>query len=453
MTDWSMAPKLFLGALGVQGESLDVKFTAGLDKAGLMAIEFESFPLDQRSSFITKHSRLRGTTFPKFVLTGLSEDGMRFSCDDLILTGMESETDFLEYENTIILPKAAYSKVILSTRAESVAAPILKWHLKGFESFRELRESCPLGVVEMAGVKEARGMTGITGALCLRAESAPKDVAAWRTQAEDFCIHVRHIMSFASATLLGGPICEFRDGSELSVEVYLNSGGGDPSFPVFNSLSLDPIFKCAVRSYFEPPIEVKNLTFAIKWFCMKAAYREGALITAMTVLENLIDSNLSEDDKHILSEDLFKALRNALSAEIKRQSKGWTQDSEAQHAYVKEMSPKLSELRRRSLLGKIALLAERWGVDMDGIPDRGIQEAKSARDQVVHRGHYQPKKGSEISLHDHVLTIREVVVRFVLAAIGFEGNYQSYLDGHHFAVARRPFSDGINSQSTESAPK
>jgi len=166
-----------------------------------------------------------------------------------------------------------------------------------------------------------------------------------------------------------------------------------------------------VRSYFEPPIDVKNLKFAIKWFCMKASYREATLITAMTVLENLIDSNLSEQDTLILPQKIFEKLRKALSNEIKSQSKDWASGQDERDAYVKELCVRLSELKRRSLMDKIALLAKRWGVDLNGIPDGGIQGAKRARDQVVHRGHYQPTNGSSRDLHDHVLTIREVVVR------------------------------------------
>jgi hypothetical protein len=437
MTEWMLEPNSFNGTIGAEGQAVGVKFTAGLDKAGALVIQFERFPLDERSSFISRHSHVGGTKFPKFVLRGSSSDGTLFECDNLIFTSLKSETNFSVDERTTIAPQAGYSQARFTMKAEPVAAPMVKWHLKGFESFRPLRASSPLGVVEMAGLAEARGVDGITGALVVRAENAPSDIVEWRAKVDDHCIDVRHIMSFALSTLFGGPIREFRHGDELIIDVFLDSGGGDQSFPVFSSLSLEAIFECAVRWHFEPPIDVKNLVFAIKWFCMKASYREGALITAMTVLENLIDSNLSEDDTYILDDDKFQILRKALSGEIKRQAAVWTADRAEQKAYIAEMCPKLSELRRRSLIGKISLLAERWGVSLDGIPNGAIQEAKSARDQVVHRGHYQSKKGSVRDLHDHVLTIREVVVRFILAAVGFEGNYQSYLDGQNFVVMRR----------------
>lgn len=437
MTEWMMEPNSFNGAIGAEGQEVDVKFTAGLDKAGALVIQFDRFPLDERSAFISKHSHVSGTKFPKFVLRGSSSDGILFECDNLILTSLKSETDFALDERTTIAPQADYSQARFTMSAEPVAAPMVKWHLKGFEAVRELSVTCPLGVVEMAGLADARGVDGITGALLIRAEGEPENIAEWRDKVDDLCIDVRHIMSFALSTLFGGPVREFRHEDKSVIDVFLHTGGGDSSFPVFSSLSLEAIFECAVRWHFEPPIDVKNLVFAIKWFCMKASYREGALITAMTVLENLIDSNLAEADTYILDEAKFKALRKALSDEIKRHAEQWTNDPVEQKAYADEMCPKLSELRRRSLVDKISLLAERWGVSMNGIPEGAIQEAKRARDQVVHRGQYQPKSGSTRDLHDHVLTIREIVVRFVLAAVGFEGNYLSYLDGQNFATLRK----------------
>lgn len=60
-----------------------------------------------------------------------------------------------------------------------------------------------------------------------------------------------------------------------------------------------------------------------------------------------------------------------------------------------------------------------------------IQAAKKARDHIVHRGSYQPNGGAKNDLHEHLLTTRELVVRFVLSALQFDGQYWSYLGGYH----------------------
>ncbi len=184
-------------------------------------------------------------------------------------------------------------------------------------------------------------------------------------------------------------------------------------------------------------------------------YRESKLITSMTVLENLIDSNLTDNDTKILPDKVFEKLRKKLSSVVKELAPEWSDNDEEQKAYIKELNDRFSDLKRRSLMDKISLLAKRWGVDLSGVPEEFIKEAKRARDQVVHRGYYQPKAGAARDLHDHVVTVREVVVRFILTTLRFEGSYLSYFGGYqtrtfkkvapapgHIAGAPVPFTYG-----------
>lgn len=70
---------------------------------------------------------------------------------------------------------------------------------------------------------------------------------------------------------------------------------------VIHFLDQQPFFEAAVKSFFEPPIRVKNLFFAIEWFSMNPSYSEVRLVNAMTALENLVDSNLADHDALIQS--------------------------------------------------------------------------------------------------------------------------------------------------------
>jgi hypothetical protein len=56
---------------------------------------------------------------------------------------------------------------------------------------------------------------------------------------------------------------------------------------------------------------------------------------------------------------------------------------------------------------------------------------KTARDLIIHRGHYY--EGEREDLWEHVTVIREIVVRFLLTAIGYKSRYLSYLGGYHDA--------------------
>ena len=91
----------------------------------------------------------------------------------------------------------------------------------------------------------------------------------------------------------------------------------------------------------------------------------------------------------------------------------------------------LQNLNRQSIVQKLYILAKRWAVPLDGISRKQIKTAKDARDSIVHRGHYD-KDGSN-ELWEHVTVEREIVIRFLFTAIGYQGRYISHLGGFHHA--------------------
>ena len=79
-------------------------------------------------------------------------------------------------------------------------------------------------------------------------------------------------------------------------------------------------------------------------------------------------------------------------------------------------------------------MANQWGVPFDGISDVEIRAAKKARDLIIHRGYYYEEGNNyQDDLWKHVTIIREILVRFILTAIGYEGDYISYFGGAHQA--------------------
>lgn len=453
MNEWSMEPKAFLGTLGIKGHTTDVAFTVGLDKAGHAEIEVGRLPLNKQTAFLTTYfDKEDGDKFSQFTLTGVDSDGAQFHCDSIMLTSLKHQSVLAEGSSASdieplfvcsMAPQACYSSARITMAAlrgkdlESLAShedatrPVLKWRVKGFDSWQFLSATCQLGVVEMAGGKDMNGKDELSGFLQVRAESVPADVEDWRVQADKLCTHVQHVMSFSAGAMLGAPLSEFHYRDAVVVDAYSNQGQPYSETPVFHYLNLQSIFGCAVKSHFEPAFEVKNINFAIQWFAMREHYTDSKLIAAMTVLENLLDSNLDDDDTKILSDKAFEKLRKRLSSVVKELAPEWSDNEDGQKAYIKELNERFSDLKRRSLMDKISLLAKRWGVDLSGIPEEFLQEAKRARDHVVHRGHHQPKAGSTRNLHDHVVAVREVVVRFILTALQFDGSYQSYFGVCH----------------------
>lgn len=423
-----METKTFSGTLSKNSDKTEVSFSVRVEISGEAIITLDRFPLDASTKFISVYFHNAGTDFERFFLCGAAPDGTNFECDNIIFTSLGNE--FSEGEQTIC-PVTHYSLAKMIMPCESTELPVLIWRVKGFQSFAPLFDSIDLGTVEMVGAKEMDGKDEVSGFIRITATSAPTDLELWRESAASLCDHLRHIMSFAVNVDLASPITEFMSQRRVEVELYSRSKQQKSIWPPFNWLHLQDIFRCAVRSYVEPVLPVKNLFFAIQWFNMHGSYREANLISSMTVLENLIDSNLTKQDGLLLGEKTFETLRKKLSLVVKEQAKGWTADETEQQAFVCELNNRFSDLKRRSLIEKLNLLATRWGVRLDDFDTRKIAEAKSARDQVVHRGHYVPGPKVVGDLHDHVLTVRELVVRFILTSLQFEGRYNTFVDGQH----------------------
>jgi hypothetical protein len=428
---WSMQPKNFTGHLSKEGDKVSVSFTIGVCTEGDVVITFVRFPLDQTSTFIGKHFHVSGTHFSEFHLSGSSSDGTFFECDNIIFTSLGERVDA---GIRTIAPKAHYSVAKLTLSEDVVSPPTLTWRLKGFESFHSLTASCPLGTVEMWGAKNAVEKGEMSGVIRIRALGVVEDLDDWIERVFSLCDDLRHIMSFAAGVNLTCPIMELSNNGQISIEANSQGRQEKSESAIFSPLHLDAIFQCAIKFHFQPAFEVRNLHFAIQWFVMRPFYREAHLISLMTVLENLIDSNLPDEDTLLLSPQRFEKLRKGLSKVIKTEVLEWTTDPAEQKAFVQDLNNRLTDLKRRSLVDKLVLLGKRWGVKFEDIAMSEIREAKTARDHVVHRGQYEPKPGASADLYDHILTVREMVVRFILTALQFEGRYMSYRGGYHSRV-------------------
>jgi hypothetical protein len=239
-------------------------------------------------------------------------------------------------------------------------------------------------------------------------------------------------MSLAASSLLRAPIIEFFCGDDVEVVLWSQTQQETSAFRVVHFLAQEAIFEAAVKSFFDPPIVVKNIFFAIEWFGMDAEYSEVRLVAAMTALENLIDANSLDEETLIQPPRDFDKTRRALRKVIRACLEKWSPND--RERLLAELNDKLGDVNRRPFLAKLDRLAKRWGVPLEDINQKSLQAAKNARDRIVHRGqYYEDAKDADADLWTHVVVVREIAVRFLLTAIGYKGRYISYLGGYHDA--------------------
>jgi hypothetical protein len=417
--------KSFSGFLQSNACSVPLAFRVRINHFGEVEFDFGKIALTQDTWFIMTNWNSESSKLSCFSLSGKSEDGTEFKTENLQFTSPNRES--CEENGNCMSPSGSCLRAEFHRKLqESVPNPIIRIHVKGFQNFRQLTTKSSLGTITMGGDKSIDDPDTITGYISLHASSKPANLTVWRAEADKLLEHVRHVMSFGASAMLQAPIIEYFVGDDLEVLALSQSRQASAPMRTIHYLNQQPIFDAAVRSFFSPPFKVNNLFIAIEWFVMDATYKEVRLVNAMTVLENLIASNLDDDDVFILQEGEFKKTKRVLKKVIGECMSKWS-TSENKDTQ-KELVEKLSDLNRRSLFQKLNILKVRWSVPLEDISEDKIRAAKKARDSIVHQGHYD-MEGKE--LWEHVTVVREVVIRFIFTAIGYQGSYFSYLGGYY----------------------
>jgi hypothetical protein len=153
----------------------------------------------------------------------------------------------------------------------------------------------------------------------------------------------------------------------------------------------------------------------------------------MTAVEVLLASNLDADDALIRPKREYEKIRRQLRRVISKCLRDSGLETDAAAGITTDLNERLADLNRRSFMDKLQRLADRWGVRIDDLGYNAIQEAKRARDHVVHTGHHGTADSDADSLRTwrHAMVIREIAVRLIFATLGYSGSYTSYVGGYH----------------------
>ncbi len=390
---------------------------------------FDPVPLANESSFLLEARFDQGDVPTVLTFSGVAPDQTRFETKNFHLERCGLEED--DTGTRLKLGGVCLTGTFRRPLATPAALPSLLLHLRGYRSFDQHEIACQLGRVIIGVHSKPDDVNTLSGSIALQAATPPDDFAKWRKDGETLLEHVRRVMSFASATLLRTPATDCYAGGEVEVQVRSQTMQSTGALPTIHHMQQEAIFATAVSSFFNPPVAVRQLFYAIEWFTMETTYNEIRLVCAMTALENLVNANLNEQDVLIEDRRVFDKTRRALRSVIRKCLEKWPVE---QADVLSELNEKLADLNRRSLFRKVKILATRWHVPLDDTPDERLNTAIDARNRVVHRGQYYEERGEEDpDLWTHVTIIREVVARFLFTAIGYRGDYISYVGRAHHA--------------------
>jgi len=418
----------FDGALETGSRIWPVTFRAKVERSGEIAFEFAALPWNHDTVEIERIWGRHQKTVHYFALQGIALDGTSLRSESFYITGTAIQSD--ETGNFLNLRgKCSEGRFVQSHPA--IEKIFVRQALVGFECFGLLNATCSLGSVYLRGMTNLPDDGGISGFLEIEPQSIPDDLDLWRANVAKLFQHIRFVMSFAASRQIKNPITQFRQSATLETKSWSFVPATGTGMAPFSRLDLQTIFAIAVDSFFEGDRSNKKIAFAVEWLIMPSTHTEVRLINAMTALEHLTESNLPTEDTVYLPSRRFDDLSKLMRRALPDLADG------PETTFRRNLKGKMQDLNRLSLREKVERLVRLWNVDLDDLPQDGIRSAITARNAIVHRGHYYddgPVTPEERDLMDHVLLVREIVTRLLFSALHYQGPYFSYVGGYHQAT-------------------
>ena len=414
------ALKRFAGTISGEGLSQDVAFTAEVDARGDLNLGFDPLPMNA-ATFKLRQGLSRGQETPVWSLRGVGPGGETFSSDRFMIVGYHDE---IRDDGGTTTLKGACSETEIVETFEKPAIPQFRWTFRRFRSFRGMQHAIEGGLLHAGGATPGPDdPQHLTGIIAVKADQS-KVPASWWSDIEKRADHVRRVLSLASGVYLE-PYTEDRlEGTTHRLRVFSRSNAPESFLPPFHFLNLEPIFQTACTSSHEICARFLELDPALRWLLSPGHYDEIRLLAPMTALENILEISYPSNRSQLMESSVFRKFAKAVRALIDEMG------------LPEAVRAKIAELNRPSFIEKVKRYVDEHGIVTIDFPNGGLEPVIKARNLIVHTGIYFNDEEDQIDMWDHMLVARELVIRILLDALKFEGNYSSAL--HRDAQLRFP---------------
>lgn len=414
----------FSGKLLVEERAQDVTGTVLVAWDGAIRVRLDPLPLHSESFWLLDLMNDKGRMAQWTTLHGTHGD-MKLYTAHLVIT---SHTPRLSAKGgSIIELSGDASALSISYTPEPPTSEncALRYRTIGMSGFGQQHAVTEVGEIFLAGQSKIENVDDIAGRVIVKATGAAP-LHEWIDAADKTLEHILRIVSLADGKALFWSVRElFHQERCVRADFYGPRHTGRPEDNVFHFLNLGPVLKLAVEKYTPDLRESTGIELGIDLFLTHPAHLELRLITAMTALEHLVSIyNKRHPVQPPLDKQLFKLLKKALFEAYDTAAAVLPQNEELGRR-VARVRDRIGNLNQPNFKDRLWPMLRDYGVPLVGIEDR-INAAVDARNDIVHTGlHDAPFQ----AFYLHVAVLRELLKRIFLTLLGYEGQYQSYLNG------------------------
>lgn len=414
----------FSGTLIVDDRSQAVSGKVTVAWDGTIRVTFGPIPFLKESSWLLDLTEGKGR-MARWVTLDASSDAMSLHTEHLTIT---SHTPRLAPggDSTIDLGGEASTLMLRYVADPATSANCaLRYRTIGMRGFSQQHAVTDFGEIFLAGLSKIDNYDDIAGRVIVKAtQTTPLN--EWVSHVDERLEHILRVVALADGKPLFWSIRElFHEKTCVRAEFYGPRHTGNPEDNVFHFLNLKPVLDLAVQKYTPELREKTGIGLAINLFLSHPPHLELRLITAMTALEHLV----SVYHKHHsvqppLDKETFSTLKKALFKTWDEAAATLSSDSGLSRRLAR-VRDRIGNLNQPTFKDRLWPMLRDYNVPLVGIEDR-INPAIDARNDIVHTGlHDAPFE----AFYLHVAVLRELLKRIFLTLLGYQGQYQSYLNG------------------------
>ncbi|MBR8282669.1 hypothetical protein [Burkholderia vietnamiensis] len=407
----------FTGTLVDQrGKSLNIEFSATIDRAAELHIQIEPVPEDGAAFEFVAHNVGKHRTLD-LQLTGTDLSG-EFSSADFYLTG-HSASGKPGAKVLALSGKCASATITRRTEGQSVRPAVICVYTNGFKTLTELRAETDRATMRMFGHQLWDKHEPPTPGELVIIDKTGEPPAAWFDHARSTLQHVARVMSLALDVYISPRVVLEQRSNEDIFHVDGTTSSPPSYIAPFETVELGNIFRHACSMSAEERQELEKFDLPIRWLTAPVQYDEARHIGAMTALEAILStSTLGEGI--MLGRSPFGGLRKKLEAVIR--------EHVTDVNLAKLMCKKIPDLNRASLSDKLNAYLQHHKVPIGDFDPNVLDSVIKARNQVVHMG---IGNGEHADIGPYMFVARALVTRMILRAAKYTGKVR-WTDGEAF---------------------
>lgn len=433
--------------LGVRGQltsgssTWDVDLKVVCSEDGRVRLEFDDIPADPESMELYRIAvGGEGPIASYLEFAGAAEDGSTVDSKHVYITraGIQGSPKGLRVQ---LKGEAATLTVGQSMLKEEEAKRYrVRYATIGLRGDGAIRPDYNGLSIRISAPLELESYTLLAGEVVLE-EEAHCELEEWLDVVDRRTANLLRVISLGQGRLIDWSIREVWIGDKLISQFFTGARTvGRGSEPAFSHLHMEPVLDLALV-HMDDLDGQHNLFVVIEWLLIESVYSEVRFLTAATAFEHLLTAD-TEIDGSVLPKNVF---RDAVRAPIEELISGsirerlletMEHDGEAVTAAVSELRAKLGNLNGRSFRSKLEDFLRRHDVPLCDV-EVPVHELLRTRNSLVH-GSEDLHDGSQPGLTVRTIMMREVLRRTILAILGYQGPFYSYVRGPEWLTFRAP---------------